>query len=221
MIILLFVGIFSLLSLFTFYNEILHQVRLLTFQLITASFAIIGSTILVMFTIIIQVRRNFFPSDSVRNSISRNKALLLLDTQKRIRASAEAVSNKQIIQERERKNQYEDFGALSLTQSIGHTNIFKDYIQQKKASQKISSINSAQIIQNDLIKLQGIRIEHVTLLKEMNIYTVYDLSIQDPDDLFHKIRNRNRPHEKDKDWIPSKEMIRRWIRISKQFVENI
>jgi hypothetical protein len=80
----------------------------------------------------------------------------------------------------------------------------------------VPSIGVFQRASNGLKQLQGMRIEHVTLLREIGIKSVYELSVQNPEELFNKILERKRSHENNRDWIPTKGMILRWIRIASQ-----
>lgn len=80
----------------------------------------------------------------------------------------------------------------------------------------VPSIGVFQRASNGLKQLQGMRIEHVTLLREIGIKSVYELSVQNPEELYNKILERKRSHENNRDWIPTKGMILRWIRIASQ-----
>jgi hypothetical protein len=213
------VSFFTFLSLVIFVKEILLQVEIITLQLVLASCSIIGSSLLVIVTIVTQAisqynlhPRVYLKSVKIPRSLGQKmdeEAKKVIEKIRDMKSSAEVIRK---IRTGEIEITENDIIASQKENLLIPSN--GDYSRLLKLG--FPSMGMIQSASNGLRAIQGMRIEHVTLLRETGINSVYDLSIQDSDELYRKILERGRSHEKYSDWIPTKGMIIRWIRIAKQ-----
>jgi hypothetical protein len=138
-------------------------VKIVTLQYVLATFSIVGSSLLLLVTLLIQIIQQYY-------------VIRPLVLKKRIPTEVKAP----------RFKQYREGPSFSVTQETS----------------------------NEVGQLQGMRIEYVTLLMEIGIKNAYELSTQNPEELYRKILERKRSHE-NKDQVPTKSMILRWIRIAR------
>jgi hypothetical protein len=215
LIALLFIVFFSLLSLYSFYNQILVHITAVTPQLITTSFAIIGSCVLVVINTLIQAQRYYkiLPiKTSTKIKFAEETVRELYDKQKALRNSIEAINTNRIRYENILKKQL-NLEDSKISADVIYDNVINKDGQQTTLVRRVSPINSSAKDEFS-IKIKGIRNEYINLLREIGVNTVSDLSKQDPEDLYRKIFTWNDLQEMNIVRIPSRGMIKRWIRIA-------
>ena len=198
---LLFVGFFSFLSLVVFYREIIMSIKTVTPQYVLAAFSIVGSSLLLLVTLVAlatkQVKEKPYSKEKVVNSKSlvqeRNKETIkYIEKLKEVKKSVE-----------DTRTPYK-----SIVTMKNGAQVLKPYLD-------VPSTGVFQRTSNGLTQLQGMRSEHVTLLMEIGIKSINELSNWNPEELFRKILEQIRPHDNNRDWIPTQGMIRHWIRIAR------
>jgi hypothetical protein len=217
---LLFVGIFTFLSLVVFYREIIMSIKTVTPQYVLAAFSIVGSSLLLLVTLVTlstnqisEKTQLLIEGDNIKSLAQEQdkEAINVIEAFKEVKTSVEdlykstARYEKGIVENAiltSRKNNYfvtTENGSPELKQYLG-----------------ASSTGVFQQPPFELRQLQGMRLEYVTLLREMGITSVYDLSLQNPDELFNQIQERIKSRKWGRDWIPTKGMILHWVRIANQ-----
>lgn len=213
---LLFVGCFTFLSLVVFYREIIMSIKTVTPQYVLAAFSIVGSSLLLLVTLVTLATKQYIekPQSKIEGddvkSLAQERARVI-ETFKEAKTSVEdlyqsaARSEKGIVENAILPSMKNNFfvttenGSPELKQYLG-----------------VSTTGVFQRSSFELRQLQGMRLEYVTLLREIGITSVYDLSLQNPDEIFNKIQERIRSRKWGRDWIPTKGMILHWIRIANQ-----
>lgn len=217
---LLFVGCFTFLSLVVFYREIIMSIKTVTPQYVLAAFSIVGSSLLLLVTLVTLATKQYIEKpqsktkgDNIKSlAQEQNKETInVIETFKEAKTSVEdlyistARSEKGIVENAILPSMKNNFfvttenGSPELKQYLG-----------------VSTTGVFQRSSFELRQLQGMRLEYVTLLREIGITSVYDLSLQNPDEIFNKIQERIRSRKWGRDWIPTKGMILHWIRIANQ-----
>lgn len=215
---LIFVCVFTFLSLTIFFKEILFKFSKLSLNLVLASFSIVGSGLLVILTIIFQIIKLYnINQKGIQFYLPKLPKLQIDEKTKKI--------IKQIRDLKESVQDFRGYGESNIeleNERITATKMKETYISEIDFSKQVMfglpPLGTIQRASNGLHNIQGMRIEHVTLLREVGINSVLDLSMQNSDDLYLKIISRGRPHENKSDWIPSKGMLVRWIRIAKKLI---
>jgi hypothetical protein len=213
---LLFVGCFTFLSLIVFYREIIMSIKTVTPQYVLAAFSIVGSSLLLLVTLVTLATKQYIekPQSKIEGddvkSLAQERARVI-ETFKEAKTSVEdlyknaAKYEKGIVENAILPSMKNNFfvttenGSPELKQYLG-----------------VSTTGVFQRSSFELRQLQGMRLEYVTLLREIGITSVYDLSLQNPDEIFNKIQERIRSRKWGRDWIPTKGMILHWIRIANQ-----
>lgn len=182
----------------------------MTPQFVLAFFSIVGSSLLLLVTLVTLATKQYIEKPYSKVKVVNSKSLVqtldketmsVIEKLKEFKTSVDALNNKRDELERE----------------IVEKPI-KFYYNDKAELQQYTEVPSIGVYQRaskGLRQLQGMRIEHLTLLREIGITSDYELSMQNPEVLLRKILERVRPHE-NIDWIPTKGMLLHWVRIANQ-----
>jgi hypothetical protein len=193
-------------------------VKIVTLQYVLATFSIVGSSLLLLVTLLIQIIQQYYvkphkievdkipkSQEQTMDKSTINKIQKLKDT----KLTVEVLTKK--------KDELET--------EISKNTIIRPLVLKKRIPTEVKaprfkqyregpSFSVTQETSNEVGQLQGMRIEYVTLLMEIGIKNAYELSTQNPEELYRKILERKRSHE-NKDQVPTKSMILRWIRIAR------
>ena len=113
--------------------------------------------------------------------------------------------------------------------------VLKKYLDQRKTPEIPVLVSNENIAQREItreeaclepiidsrqrgisLSIQGISMRHVSILDELGINTNDELSIQDPEQLYRTIIEWNTQNKINYEYLPSRGMVKRWIRIAKQ-----
>ncbi len=205
---LLFVGCFTFLSLVVFYREIIMSIKTVTPQYVLAAFSIVGSSLLLLVTLVTLASKQYI--EKPQSKIKRDNIKSLAQERARV-----------IETFKEAKTSVEDLykSAARSEKGIVENAILPSMENGSPELKQYLGVSTTGVFQRssfELRQLQGMRLEYVTLLREIGITSVYDLSLQNPDEIFNKIQERIRSRKWGRDWIPTKGMILHWIRIANQ-----
>lgn len=218
LITIFFIVIFSLLSLYTFYDQVILHVSVITPQLVTASFAIVGSCVLVVINTITQVQSYYklLPIKAgTGQKVAEETSRVFLEKQKALRASIEAVTNSRQKYENMLKKYIDDRETTLIPSRLPRDSVINEKQQQTMLVSEISPVDSPPENEYD-IKIQGLKTEYINILKDIGINTISNLSQQNPEVLYRKIYNWSYLQNKHQERLPSKGMIKRWIRIANE-----
>ena len=213
---LLFVGCFTFLSLVVFYREIIMSIKTVTPQYVLAAFSIVGSSLLLLVTLVTLASKQYIekPQSKIKRdnikSLAQERARVI-ETFKEAKTSVEDLYKSAA---RYEKGIVENAILPSMKNNFFVTT--ENGSPELKQYLGVSTTGVFQRSSFELRQLQGMRLEYVTLLREIGITSVYDLSLQNPDEIFNKIQERIRSRKWGRDWIPTKGMILHWIRIANQ-----
>ena len=217
---LLFVGFFTFLSLVVFYREIIMSIKTVTPQYVLAAFSIVGSSLLLLVTLvtlatkqIIEKPQSKIEGDNFKSTAQeQNKETInLIESFKEVKTTFEDLYKSAA---RYEKGIVENAILPSMENNFFVTT--ENGSPELKQYLDVSTTGVFQRSSFELRQLQGMRLEYVTLLREIGITSVYGLSLQNPDELFNKIQERIRSRKWGRDWIPTKGMILHWVRIANQ-----
>ena len=211
---MLFIAAFSILAIFTFYNNIILNVTQITIQLVMVSFAILGSSVLVVLTILLQVRNCYRPTLSgVRRVIEGEAMDAISETQRVLGESMEVALNKRSEYEEVLQKYLEKRKSPEIPLVVSSENLAQQEITQETPSPE-SIFDPVQ--KESSLKVQGMTTHHVSLLEDLGISTIDELCIQDPEHLYRDILDWNILNKNNYEHIPTMGMIKRWIRIANQ-----
>ena len=213
---LLFVGFFTFLSLAVFYREIIMSIKTVTPQYVLAAFSIVGSSLLLLVTLVTLATEQYIEKPQLKiegdnfKSLAQERARVI-ETFKGAKTSVEDLYKSAA---RYEKGIVENAILPSMKNNFFVTT--ENGSPELKQYLDVSTTGVFQRSSFELRQLQGMRLEYVTLLREIGVTSVYDLSLQNPNELFNKIQERIRSRKWGRDWIPTKGMILHWIRIANQ-----
>ena len=192
------------------------SIKTVTPQYVLAAFSIVGSSLLLLVTLvtlatkqIIEKRQSKIKGDNIK-SLAQERARVI-GTFKEVKTSVEDLYQSAA---RYEKGIVENANLASMKNNYFVTT--ENGSPELKQYVGVSSTGVFQRPSFELRQLQGMRLEYVTLLREIGVTCVYDLSLQNPDELFNKMKERIRSRKWGRDWIPTKGMILHWIRIANQ-----
>jgi hypothetical protein len=213
---LLFVGCFTFLSLVVFYREIIMSIKTVTPQYVLAAFSIVGSSLLLLVTLVTLATKQYI--EKPQSKIKRDNIKSL--AQERTRVIETLNEAKTSVEDLYQSAARSEKGIVENAILPSMKNNF--FVTTENGSPELKQylgVSTTGVFQRSSFKLrqlQGMKLEYVTLLREIGITSVYDLSLQNPDEIFNKIQERIRSRKWGRDWIPTKGMILHWIRIANQ-----
>jgi len=178
------------------------------------SFAIIGSSVLVVLTILLQVRKYYRPTlGGVRRVIEGEAMDAISETQRVLGASMETALNKRSKYEEVLQKYLEKRKSPEISVVVSSENFAQQEITQEKPS-PVTIFEPEQ--RESSLEIQGMTTHHVSILENLGINNIDELCRQDSEHLYRDILDWNSLNKKNYEHIPTRGMIKRWIRIANQ-----
>lgn len=233
-IIIIFVSINTVSYLWSFYKDIVLNTKYITESYVAATFSLSGSCVLTLYLLYTHI------TSMQQTQMAQNIEPELAPPIHRSTVTEEPrTSIKDVVREiNDLRNKHEDaISKLEERAKILEETTFKminDFSIKEMRENDISMYNT-QIINGDLGKrsmdmknveklgeitrIQGIREEHINLCRDVGVGSIYELSMQEPDELYNAIQDVAKGYANLVS-LPTKSMVLRWIRIASEYTRG-